>query len=134
MTENLRTVRSIPLRLQDAPHRLIVRGECYMARSVFQKLNAQREEEGKPLLANPRNAAAGSLRQLDPKVAAKRRLDCVIFNIQLTDGPSFETDSASLDYLAGLGFPVIEHPVLRTAEEVSEWICSAGGGPGALSL
>lgn len=126
VTENLRTVRSIPLRLQDAPHRLIVRGECYMARSVFQKLNAQREEEGKPLLANPRNAAAGSLRQLDPKVAAKRRLDCVIFNIQLTDGPSFETDSASLDYLAGLGFPVIEHPVLRTAEEVSEWIAELG--------
>ena len=126
VTENLRTVRSIPLRLQDAPHRLIVRGECYMARSVFQKLNAQREEEGKPLLANPRNAAAGSLRQLDPKVAAKRRLDCVIFNIQLTDGPSFETDSASLDYLAGLGFPVIEHPVLRTAEEVSEWIAALG--------
>ncbi|MGM9539048.1 MAG: NAD-dependent DNA ligase LigA [Candidatus Onthomonas sp.] len=126
VTENLRTVRSIPLKLENAPHRLIVRGECYMARTVFQKLNAQREEQGKPLMANPRNAAAGSLRQLDPKIAAKRRLDCVIFNIQLTDGPAFETDSQSLDYLAGLGFPVIDHPVYETLEEVSAAIADLG--------
>ena len=126
VTENLRTVRSIPLKLENAPHRLIVRGECYMARTVFQKLNAQREEQGKPLMANPRNAAAGSLRQLDPKIAAKRRLDCVIFNIQLTDGPAFETDSQSLDYLAGLGFPVIDHPVYETLEAVSAAIADLG--------
>ena len=126
VTENLRTVRSIPLKLENAPHRLIVRGECYMARTVFQKLNAQREEQGKPLMANPRNAAAGSLRQLDPKIAAKRRLDCVIFNIQLTDGPVFETDSQSLDYLAGLGFPVIDHPVYETLAQVSAAIAGLG--------
>ena len=126
VTENLRTVRSIPLKLENAPHRLIVRGECYMARTVFQKLNAQREEQGKPLMANPRNAAAGSLRQLDPKIAAKRRLDCVIFNIQLTDGPVFETDSQSLDYLAGLGFPVIDHPVYETLAQVSAAIADLG--------
>ncbi len=126
VTENLRTVRSIPLRLEGAPRRLIVRGECYMARTVFQHLNARREEEGKPLMANPRNAAAGSLRQLDPRIAARRRLDCVIFNIQLIDGPSFETDSAALDYLASLGFPVIEHPVFRREEEVSAWIARLG--------
>ncbi|MGM9593172.1 MAG: NAD-dependent DNA ligase LigA [Candidatus Onthomonas sp.] len=126
VTENLRTVRSIPLKLENAPHRLIVRGECYMARTVFQKLNAQREEQGKPLMANPRNAAAGSLRQLDPKIAAKRRLDCVVFNIQLTDGPAFETDSQSLDYLAGLGFPVIDHPVYETLEGVSAAIADLG--------
>lgn len=126
VTENLRTVRSIPLQLQNAPHRLIVRGECYMARTVFQKLNAQREAQGKPLMANPRNAAAGSLRQLDPKIAAKRRLDCVIFNIQLTDGPEFERDSQALDYLASLGFPVIDHPVYETLDEVHQTIADLG--------
>lgn len=126
VTENLRTVRSIPLKLEGAPHRLIVRGECYMARSVFQKLNAQREEAGQPLMANPRNAAAGSLRQLDPKIAAKRRLDCVIFSIQLSDGPSFQRDSESLDYLANLGFPVIDHPVYNSLEAVSQAIAALG--------
>ena len=126
VTENLRTVRSIPLKIENAPHRLIVRGECYMARSVFQKLNALREESGKPLMANPRNAAAGSLRQLDPKVAAKRRLDCIIFNIQLTDGPSFRRDSEALDYLAGLGFPVIDHPVYPDLASVSRAIGDLG--------
>ena len=126
VTENLRTVRSIPLKIENAPHRLIVRGECYMARTVFQKLNALREESGKPLMANPRNAAAGSLRQLDPKVAAQRRLDCIIFNIQLTDGPSFRRDSEALDYLAGLGFPVIDHPVYPDLESVSRAIGDLG--------
>ncbi len=126
VTENLRTVRSIPLKIENAPHRLIVRGECYMARSVFQKLNALREESGKPLMANPRNAAAGSLRQLDPKVAAQRRLDCIIFNIQLTDGPSFRRDSEALDYLVGLGFPVIDHPVYPDLESVSRAVGDLG--------
>ena len=126
VTENLRTVRSIPLKIENAPHRLIVRGECYMARTVFQKLNALREESGKPLMANPRNAAAGSLRQLDPKVAAQRRLDCIIFNIQLTDGPSFRRDSEALDYLVGLGFPVIDHPVYPDLESVSRAIGDLG--------
>ena len=70
VTENLRTIRSIPMTLPEKLPRLIVRGEVYMSRSVFEKLNARREIEGKPLLANPRNAAAGSLRQLDPKIAA----------------------------------------------------------------
>lgn len=126
VTENLRTVRSIPLKIENAPHRLIVRGECYMARTVFQKLNALREESGKPLMANPRNAAAGSLRQLDPKVAAQRRLDCIIFNIQLTDGPSFRRDSEALDYLAGLGFPVIDHPVYPDLESVSRAVGDLG--------
>lgn len=126
VTENLRTVRSIPLKLENAPHRLIVRGECYMARSVFEKLNAQREAAGQQLMANPRNAAAGSLRQLDPKIAAKRRLDCIIFNIQLTDGPQFETDSQSLDYLASLGFPVIDHPVYDTIQQAAQAIEALG--------
>ena len=126
VTENLKTVRSIPLKLNNAPRRLIVRGECYMARTVFEKLNRRREEEGRPLMANPRNAAAGSLRQLDPKVAASRRLDCVIFNIQLSDGPAFDTDSAALDYLSALGFPVIDHPVYDDLNDVSQAIAALG--------
>ena len=82
VTENLRTVRSLPLRLTDAPERLIVRGEVYMSKAVFKELNAEREINGEPLLANPRNAAAGSIRQLDPKIAASRKLDIVCFNMQ----------------------------------------------------
>ena len=83
VTENLKTIRSIPLRIDDAPSRLIVRGEVFMPRVVFEKLNAAREEAGRSLFANPRNAAAGSLRQLDPSIAAERRLDILIFNLQL---------------------------------------------------
>ena len=75
VTENLRTVRSIPMTLPEKLPRLIVRGEVYMARSVFESINAKRELEGKPLMANPRNAAAGSLRQLDSKICAQRQLD-----------------------------------------------------------
>ncbi|MCD7756851.1 MAG: NAD-dependent DNA ligase LigA, partial [Clostridiales bacterium] len=126
VTENLRTVRSIPMKLIGAPHRLIVRGECYISRERFARLNDQRELEGEPLFANPRNAAAGSLRQLDPKIAAKRMLDCIIFNIQLSDGPAFETDSQALDYLETLQFRVIPHPVFDTVEEVSQWIAALG--------
>ena len=109
VTENLRTIRSIPLRLEGAPGRLIVRGEVYLPKQAFQQLNQAREAEGQPLFANPRNAAAGSLRQLDPKVAAARGLDIVIFNIQFWDGPPFQTDSASLDWLKQRRFKVIEY-------------------------
>lgn len=126
VTENLRTVRSIPMRLENAPHHIIVRGECYISRENFRKLNDERELAGEPLFANPRNAAAGSLRQLDPKIAAKRRLDCIIFNIQLTDGPEFQTDSESLDYLEGLRFRVIPHPVYDSLADVSHWIARLG--------
>ena len=75
VTENLKTIRAIPMRIENAPPRLIVRGEVFMPKKSFEKLNARQEQEGKPLFANPRNAAAGSLRQLDPKIAAKRGLD-----------------------------------------------------------
>ena len=75
VTENLKTVRSIPLHLENAPARLIVRGEVYMPRASFEALNRAQEQAGKPLFANPRNAAAGSLRQLDPKIAAQRSAD-----------------------------------------------------------
>lgn len=126
VTENLKTVRTIPLSLQGAPHRLIVRGECYMSKGTFAKLNAQRELRGEPLFANPRNAAAGSLRQLDSKIAAERRLDCIIFNIQLSDGEAFETDSAALDWLETLGFQVIPHPVFSDPVQVLREIGDLG--------
>lgn len=126
VTGNLRTVRSIPKNLPEKLPRLIVRGEVYMARSVFDRINEELELEGKPLLANPRNAAAGSLRQKDPKVCAKRQLDIAVFNLQLVEGRSFATHSETLDYLREQGFPVIPHMVLRDPEEILEQIQKLG--------
>ena len=107
VTENLKTIHSIPMTLENAPTRLIVRGEVFMPKKNFEKLNARQEELGKPLFANPRNAAAGSLRQLDPKIAAQRGLDIYIFNVQLAEGVSFTSHSQSLEYLRQLKFKVI---------------------------
>ena len=112
VTENLKTIRSIPMVLPDKLPRLIVRGEVYMSRAVFEELNAQREIQGKPLLANPRNAAAGSLRQLDPKVCAARKLDIQVFNLQLAEGKEFVSHQETLDYLASQRFRVIPHRTL----------------------
>ena len=124
VTENLRTVRSIPMQLENAPHRLIVRGEVFMPKAVFEKLNAEREQNGEPLFANPRNAAAGSLRQLDPKIAAKRQLDILIFNLQLCEGKEFSTHSETLDYLRSLRFKVIPYALCteqaRIDREIAE--------------
>lgn len=118
VTENLKTIRSIPMTLENAPHRLIVRGEVFLPKKSFEVLNARQEEEGKPLFANPRNAAAGSLRQLDPKIAAKRGLDIYIFNVQLVEGVEFTGHSESLDYLKKLKFKVIPHKKLVSTEEI----------------
>lgn len=119
VTENLKTIRSIPMRLEGAPERLIVRGEVYMPKKTFHSLNERQEAEGKPLFANPRNAAAGSLRQLDSKITAKRGLDAYIFNIQLADGVEFRTHQESLEYLKSLRFKVIPSFVFSTTEDVS---------------
>ena len=113
VTENLKTIRSIPMTIPDAPARLIVRGEVYMPKKSFHKLNERQELEGKPLFANPRNAAAGSLRQLDPRIAAQRGLDILIFNIQLCDGADFTSHTQSLDYLRQRRFKVIPGALLR---------------------
>ena len=109
VTENLKTIRSIPLRLPEALPSLIVRGEVFMPRQVFEDLNAEAELQGKPLFANPRNAAAGSLRQHDPKIAAQRRLDIRVFNVQWAEGRTFTTHSEALDYLVSQRFKVIPH-------------------------
>ena len=109
VTENLRQLRNLPLTLPNAPERLIVRGEVYMARDVFMEHNRCLEIEGGKLLANPRNAAAGSIRQKDPRITRERKLDIILFNIQLTSGPMPATHAEALDYLASLGFPVVPH-------------------------
>lgn len=118
VTENLKTIRSIPMTLENAPSRLIVRGEVFMPKKSFEKLNQRQEAEGKPLFANPRNAAAGSLRQLDPKIAAKRGLDIYIFNIQLAEGLSFASHCETLEFLKSLKFKVIPYKKLRSLEEI----------------
>lgn len=126
VTGNLRTIRSIPMVLPEKLPRLIVRGEVYMARSVFEEINEQLELEGKPLMANPRNAAAGSLRQKDPRICARRRLDIAVFNLQLAEGRHFTTHAETIDYLAAQGFPVIPHAMLSDADEILRQIEKLG--------
>lgn len=118
VTENLKTIPSIPMRIENAPERLIVRGEVFMPKKNFEKLNLRQEQEGKPLFANPRNAAAGSLRQLDPKIAAQRGLDILIFNVQYAEGVSFQTHSQSLQYLRDMKFKVIDWTLLYAMEDI----------------
>lgn len=122
VTENLKTIRSIPMTIPDAPPRLIVRGEVFMPKKVFEKLNEEREKDGQSLFANPRNAAAGSLRQLDPKIAAKRKLDILIFNVQLAEGVTFGTHAQSLSYLKERKFKVIDAKLLSDPAKVVEHI------------
>ncbi len=126
VTENLKTIRSIPMYLDNAPKRLIVRGEVFMPRVVFDALNQEREEKGEPLFANPRNAAAGSLRQLDPKIAASRQLDIMVFNLQLADGMTFLTHTETLEYLRDLRFKVIPWDICDNVETVKNKIESIG--------
>lgn len=120
VTENLKTIRSIPMSIPAAPQRLIVRGEVFMPKKSFEALNARQEELGKPLFANPRNAAAGSLRQLDPKIAAQRGLDIFIFNVQLSEGVDFQSHAESLEYLRQRHFKVIPGAVLPAGNVVEE--------------
>ena len=122
VTENLRTIRSIPMTLPDKLPRLIVRGEVYMPKSVFAELNREREERGQALMANPRNAAAGSLRQLDPRVCARRRLDIAVFNLQLAEGRTFSTHAETLEYLRSQQFKVIPFRLLSDGEEINREI------------
>ena len=126
VTENLRTIRSIPMTLPEKLPRLIVRGEVYMSRQVFEEINARREIEGKPLMANPRNAAAGSLRQLDSKVAAQRRLDIAVFNLQLAEGRTFSGHTETIDYLASQHFKVIPYRRLSKAGDILVEIARMG--------
>lgn len=135
VTENLRTIADIPQTLQNAPAHLIVRGEVYMPRSVFEALNAERELNEQPLLANPRNAAAGSLRQLDSRITAQRRLSIFCFNIQNSDELPLESHTQSLDYLKELGFPVSpRYPVYTDPQQVADEIARMGDSRGELDF
>lgn len=115
VTENLRTIKTVPLELNEKLPYLCVRGEVYMPKAVFEQLNKIREDEGQPLFANPRNAAAGSLRQLDSKIAASRRLAIYVFNLQegdiYSDGRRPTTHIETLERLAELGFTVLPETV-----------------------
>lgn len=122
VTANLRTVRSLPLRLDGFDGSLTVRGEIYMPKKVFATLNLSREEDGKPPFANPRNAAAGSLRQLDSALCASRRLELFVFNLQVFEGADpaqhFRTHSETLDFLAKSGFRV--SPVREVCADIED--------------
>lgn len=107
VTENLKTILTIPLKLKDDIPFLEVRGEVFLSRNNFEKINDLLESTGQPLFANPRNAAAGSLRQLDPKIAAKRKLDIFVFNIQQIQGAEISTHIEGLEFLQKQGFKTI---------------------------
>lgn len=107
VTLNLKTIYTIPMRIKEDIPYLEVRGEVYMPKRSFEQLNARREENGEVLFANPRNAAAGSLRQLDCAVTAQRRLDILVFNLQGANGVQFSSHTDSLEYLDKLGFHTV---------------------------
>lgn len=117
VTANLRTVKTIPLSI---PYKgqIDVRGEVYIPKKAFVELNQRQELAGGQIFANPRNAAAGSLRQLDPKITASRPLDIFVFNVQYAPGRDFITHMESLDFLKEQGFHTAEHSFCRTLEEV----------------
>ena len=117
VTENLKTIRSIPLTIPDAPEELIVRGEVYMPEKVFEQLNREREINGEKLFANPRNAAAGTMRQMDPQVVSRRKLDMLIFNVQYVKGKDFTTHTESLEYLETKKFKVIPYFIVKNSSE-----------------
>ncbi len=137
VTANIKTIFDIPLRLPE-PLDLVVRGEVYMPRAVFERLNAKREAAGTALLANPRNAAAGSLRQLDPKVTAERALSIFVFNFQegslYADGHAPKTHTETLERLAALGFKVLEgRTVARGADDITAHIAALGDARDSLA-
>lgn len=111
VTQNIKTINSVPLVLKEAIPFLEVRGEVFISKEQFLKINAMRENAEELLFANPRNAAAGSLRQLDSKITASRGLDIFIFNIQRIEGKTINTHSEGLEYLRSLGFKVIQNSI-----------------------
>ena len=122
VTQNLKTIRTIPLNLKEEDT-LGVRGEVYIPRKEFERLNEKQEENGLALFANPRNAAAGSLRQLDSKITAQRPLNIFVFNLEYINNKEFKTHSESLEYLSSLGFTVSpNYKLCKSIDEVIEFI------------
>ena len=122
ITQNLMTIKSIPLKIKDGGE-IVVRGEVYISKDNFNKVNEKQEEQGLQIFANPRNLAAGSLRQLDSKLTAKRPLDIFIFNLEHAQNHNFKSHSESLEFLKDLGFSVSpNYKVCKSIEEVIEHI------------
>jgi len=124
ITQNLRTIRSIPLSVpEEAPPRFEVRGEVFLPRAGFHRLNQERADEGQPLFANPRNAAAGSVRQLDPRITARRPLDICIYMLGYAEGkPTPDTHWERMEYLKSFGFKVNpNNRRLSSIEKVEEY-------------
>ena len=122
ISQNLMTVKSIPLKIKE-DNEIVVRGEVYISKENFQKINEQQENLGLPLYANPRNLAAGSLRQLDPKLTAKRPLDIFVFNLEYGQNLEFESHSESLEFLSDLGFSVSpNYKAFKSIDDVIEHI------------
>jgi len=126
VTQNARTIRSVPLRLKSQAKRidgpLEVRGEVFIPLDVFQKTNAEREEAGEPRFANPRNAAAGAIRQLDPKLVARRKLDMFVYDLLVGGRKPFPTHSEALDWLEKAGFRVnSQRKVCKNIQQVIDF-------------
>ncbi|MBQ3125335.1 MAG: NAD-dependent DNA ligase LigA [Clostridia bacterium] len=135
ITENVKTIRSVPLKLKDTIPFLEVRGEVFMPDNAFVRLNESLEDAGQPLFANPRNAAAGSLRQLDSKIAAKRGLDIFVFNIQQIEGVTINSHIEGLNFLKEQGFKtILNDRTFNTIEEVISEISRIGEERGSLSF
>lgn len=132
VTENLMTIKTLPKRIENAPAFLEVRGEVYMSLQSFEKIVAEQENNGEKPFKNPRNAAAGSLRQKDSKITAKRDLDIFVFNIQQIEGKELSTHSQSLDYLKALGFPTTTYRLCDSIDEVLNEIDSIDKARGEL--
>lgn len=127
ITNNLKTIRSIPLKLNEAIPFIEVRGEVYMPRKSFADLCEEQERKGEQLPKNPRNAAAGSLRQKDSRITAQRKLDIFCFNVQRIEGKQLKSHAESLEYMASLGFKVIpDFVVCHSREEVIDRINKIG--------
>ncbi len=135
VTANLKTIKSIPLKLKEPIPFLEVRGEVYMSLPVFDDLVKTQEDNGEEPFKNPRNAAAGSLRQKNPKIAASRKLDIFVFNIQQIEGKELSSHKQSLDFLKSLGFKVIaDYQKVETYEQVKERISAIGDMRGKYSF
>ncbi len=133
VTENIKTIRSVPMRLKDKIPYLEVRGEVFLSRNNFNKINEALEAQELPLFANPRNAAAGSLRQLDPKIAAKRGLDIFVFNIQQIEGHEINSHIEGLRFLKEQGFKtILNDKTFNTADEIIAQIDAIGEERGEL--
>ena len=127
VTDNLRTISSLPLEIPEAVADLEVRGEVYLSIAAFEKVNARQEETGGKIFANPRNCAAGTLRQLDSSIVRERGLDLFVFNLQICEGKTFQTHSESLNWLASQGFPVSPGFIIcRTSDEVWQAVSGIG--------